>query len=136
MRNSPRRSSGVGEQVEDVVVDVLGDLQAHGGAEPTAGQLPLQRGEQVLGVVLLDLEVLVAGHPEGELLAHLHAGEELVEVGGDDVLQRHEPYRVGVAADGVLVPDPQEPRQRRRHLDAGEVLVPRLGVDEDDGQVE
>ena len=91
------------EQVEDVVVHVLVDLEAHRRAEPATGQLLLQGGEEVLGVVLLDLEVLVAGDPEGEVLVHLHPGEELVEVGGDDVLERHEP---GVEQVGYVAGSP------------------------------
>ena len=57
------------QQVEHVVVHVLLDLEAHRRAEPAPGQLLLQGGEEVLGVVLLDLEVLVAGDPEGVVLA-------------------------------------------------------------------
>ena len=52
------------QQVEDVLVDRLLDLEPDRRAEPAPQQLLLQRREQVLGVVLLDLEVLVAGHPE------------------------------------------------------------------------
>ena len=71
-------------------VHVLLDLEPHRRAEAAPGQLALERREEVLGVVLLDLEVLVAGHPEGEVLAHLHPREEVVEVGRDDVLERDE----------------------------------------------
>ena len=53
------------QQVQDVLVDGLLDLEPHGRAEPSAQQLLLERLEQVLRVVLLDLEVLVAGDPEG-----------------------------------------------------------------------
>ena len=91
----PRRSSGVGQpvdlavadlqlagqHVEHLGVDVLLDLEPDRRAEPAPGQLLLQGGEEVLGVVLLDLEVLVAGDAEGEVLLHEHPGEELVEVG-------------------------------------------------------
>ena len=101
---SPRRSSGPGsrntsssddaelgdQQLEHRRVDRLLDLEPHRRAEPAAQQLLLERGEQVLGVVLLDLEVLVAGHPEGVDLEHLHAREEPLEVLADDVLERHE----------------------------------------------
>ncbi len=57
---------------------------------------------------------------------------------GDEVLERDEPRVVHV---GEPVPtrrrvDLEQPRQQRRHLDAGEVLLARLGVDEDDGEVE
>ena len=90
-----------GEQVEHVVVDVVLDLEAHRRAEPAARQLLLHRGEEVLGVVLLDLDVLVAGDPERRVLVHLHPGEELVEVGGDDVLQRDEPRLAARPRDGA-----------------------------------
>ena len=76
----------------------------------------LQRLQQVLGVVLLDLEVLVAGHAERVVLQDLHAGEQLVEVRGDDVLERDEALRRRASTNRG---------QDRRHLDAGEVLVCR-----------
>ena len=95
-------------------------------AAELAHQFALHRGKQVLGVVLLDLDVLVAGHPEGVMLEHLHAGEELREVGGDDVLERDEP----------LLGHWQEPRKVRRHLDPGEVLGGRSRVANDDREVE
>jgi hypothetical protein len=82
------------QQVEHVVVDVVLDLEAHRRAEPAARELLLHRGEEVLRVVLLDLDVLVAGHSERRVLMHLHAREQLVEVRGDDVLQRDVPHVV------------------------------------------
>ena len=88
-----------------MVVHVLLDLEAHRRAEAAPGELALQGGEQVLGVVLLDLEVLVAGDPEGEVLADLHAREELVEVRGDDVLEGHEPGVVHVGQRRLVGPD-------------------------------
>ena len=61
-----RRDAELGDQqVEDVLVDGLLDLEPHRRAEAAPQQLLLQRGQEVLGVVLLDLEVLVAGDPEG-----------------------------------------------------------------------
>ena len=78
------------QQVEHLRVDRLLDLEPHGRAEAATQQLLLERLEEVLGVVLLDLEVLVAGDPEGVRAEHLHAGEELLEVLADDVLERHE----------------------------------------------
>ena len=69
------------------------DLEPHRRPEAAAQQLLLQRGQQVLRVVLLDLEVLVAGHPEGVHAEHLHAGEQPLEVLADDVLERHEALR-------------------------------------------
>jgi hypothetical protein len=113
------------------------DLEAHRRAEPTPGQLLLQCGEQVLRVVLLDLEVFVASDPERVVLAHLHAREELVEVGRDEVLQRHEPSVVQVGVGWVVVGvDLEEPRQDVGHLDAGEVGRLGFGVLQHDGKVE
>jgi hypothetical protein len=84
------------EQVQDVGVHRLLDLEPHRRSEAPPCQLTLEGGEEVLGVVLLDLQVLVARHPEGEVLAHLHPGEEVVQVRGDDVLEGHEPGVVHV----------------------------------------
>ncbi len=116
-----------GEQVEHPLGHVLGHLQAHRGTEPAPGQLLLQGRQQVLDVVLFDLEVLVAGDPERAVLADLHAGEELVQVRGDEVLERDEagagrPVTVGVLGD---VGDHEEAGQGLWDLDPGEVL--RLG---------
>ena len=54
----------------------------------------LDRLEQVL-VFVLELEVGVAGDPERVVREDLHAGEQRVEVGRDDLLERHEPLAVG-----------------------------------------
>ncbi|MDQ0991688.1 hypothetical protein QFZ74_002916 [Streptomyces sp. V3I7] len=114
------------QQVEHLAVDGLLDLEAHRRPEAAPHELLLQGLEQVLGVVLLDLEVLVAGEPEGVGLQHLHAREELLQVRGDDVLQRDVPAGRGL----------QEAGQQRRHLHAGEVLVAADRVADDDGQVQ
>ena len=104
------------QQLEHLVVDVVLDLEAHRRASDLAAQQLLLEGEQqVLRVVLLDLDVLVPRHPERAVADDLHAGEQPVEVPGDDVLQRHEP----ALAEG------DEPGEDRRHLDPGE--LPRTG---------
>ena len=59
-------------------------------------------------------------------LEHLHAGEELLEVLGDDVLER----------DEALVAQRHEAGEDRRHLDPGEVLLVGLGVAHQHGEVE
>ena len=116
----------VDEQVEHPRGDRLLDLQPHRRAEAAPHELLLQRLEQVLRVVLLDLQVLVAGDPEHVVVEHLHAGEQLLQVRGDDVLQ----------GDVALRARLQEARQDRRHLHPGEVLVAGDRVADDDGQVE
>ena len=126
------------EHVEDVPVDLVLDLEPHGRAEPAARQLLLQRRQEVLGVVLLHLEVLVAGDPEGEAIADLHAGEQHVEVGGDDLLERHEAGEHVVGERGLPAGrvDVQQARQQGRDLDPREVLLARLRVDQRHRQVE
>ena len=64
------------------------DLQAHRGAEPAAGQLALERLQQVLVAVLLDLDVGVAGDPEDVVRDDLEAREQLRQVGADELLER------------------------------------------------
>ncbi len=158
MRLSPVRSSGSGssytsssttpsfahEQRADARADAGRELEPHGRAEPPAQELLLHRLEQVLGVVLLDLHVLVARDAEQVVLAHLHAREEVVEVLGDDLLDGHERRRPAVRGGGLRRRRARaparvhgdEPRQQRRHLDPGEVLLARGRVGHDDRQVE
>ena len=81
-------SSSLHQQAEGHVVHVVGDLETDRRAEPAAQQLLLERLDEVLGLVLLDLDVLVAGDAERVVLEDLHAGEEVAEVVGDEVLER------------------------------------------------
>ena len=78
------------QQLEHVLGHVVGDLEAHRRAEPAAGQLAFQRLQQVLVAVLLDLEVGVAGDPEGVVLDDLHAGEQHRQERRDQLLHRQE----------------------------------------------
>ncbi len=114
------------QQLENLGGDGLLDLEPHRRAEAAAQQLLLERGEDVLGVVLLDLEVLVAGDPERVDLEHLHAREQPLEVLADHVLERHE----------ALVADRHEPAEDRRHLDAREVLLAGARVADQHREVE
>ena len=65
------------------------DLQAHDLAEAAAAQLGLDGAQQVVGLVG-DVEVSVARDAEEAVVDDLHAGEERVEVGGDELLERDE----------------------------------------------
>ena len=102
------------QQLADLVGDVGADLEAHGPAEPAAAQLDLDRGEQVVGLLLLEGEVGVAGDPEGVGGLDLHAREQLVEVGGDHLLEGHEALAVG---------HHHEPGQQVGHLHPGEAAL-------------
>ena len=66
------------------------DLEADRLAEAPPAELLLDRQEQVVGLVLLDREVGVAGDPEEVRLEDLHAAEQEVEVGLDDLVDQHE----------------------------------------------
>ena len=61
------------------------DLEADGGAEASAPQLGLEGAKQVIGRVVVELEIGGSGDPEWVPGEDLHAREEQVEVGGDDL---------------------------------------------------
>ena len=114
------------QQAEHVGRHVLLDLEPDGRLEAALGQLALHRLQQVLGHVLVDLELTDPGDAEDVALDDVHAAEELVQVGRDHVLDRH----VAVLADV------DEARQRRRHLDPGEHGDAGGRVDQGDREVE
>ncbi len=69
-------------------------LDAHHLGEAAVPDLLLDQAEQVLRLVsVIDLEIGVAGDPEGVPAQNLHAGEERLQVGADDLLERHELVR-------------------------------------------
>ena len=107
------------------------DLEADRLAEAAAPELLLDREEEVVGLVLLEGQVGVAGHAEEVVLLDLHALEEQVQVGLDDLVQQDEP----VVADR-LTGDPlelQESGQDRRDLDPRESPDAGLGISQADG---
>jgi len=75
------------------------------GLYPRLAEVGLRYGpafqglQQILVAVVIDLELGIAGHPEQLVFEDLHAGEELTQVGGDELLHRQEaglaPARVG-----------------------------------------
>ena len=88
------------QQVEREVVHVVADLEADRRAEAAPQQLGLERLDEVLGLVLLDHDVLVAREAERVVVEDLHAGEEVFEVVRDELLERQVPH--GVAVGGRL----------------------------------
>ena len=101
------------------------DLEADGGAEASAPQLGLEGAKQVVGGVVVELEVAGSGDPEWVPGQDLHAREEQVEVGGDDLLERYE-RRCVVGG--------QESLEEGRHLDPRELRAPVGGVAQPDRQ--
>ena len=67
------------------------DLEPDRLAEAPPAELLLDREEEIVGLVLVELEVRVAGDPEEVVLEDLHAGEQEVEVRLDDLVEQHEP---------------------------------------------
>jgi hypothetical protein len=124
------------QQRPDVRVDVVGDLEAHGRAETAAQQLLFERLQQVFGVVLFNLNVLVAGDAERVVLQDLHAGEQLIQVNGDDFFQRDEPGHAAGHRTGARAVDGNEAGQLVRNLDAGEELFVTDRVADHHGQVQ
>ena len=98
------------------------DLEADGLAEAPPPELLLDRHQQVVGLVLLDREVGVAGDPEQVVLDDLHAAEQQVEVGLDDLVEQHEAVRLDLV----------EPRQDLGDLDPGEAPLVGLRVAQPD----
>ena len=121
------------QQLQHVRAHRVDDLEPHRRPEPAAGQLALEGLQQVFVAVLLDLQVRVARDPEGVALRHLHAGEELRQVRGDEVFDRQEGDRLVVR---VLRGDPDQARDVVGHLHAREPLGTALGVADGHGQVE
>ncbi len=76
------------------------------------------------------VDILVAGEPESVVIEDLHAGEQIAQVVGDEILEREEPRRLAVV--GEL----DEPGQHGRHLEPRELLPARAGVADADRQVE
>ena len=99
------------------------DLESDRLAEAPPSKLLLDGHQQVVGLVLLDREVRIAGHPEQVRLDDLHAGEQVLEVGGDHLVDRHE----------ALGFDLEQARQDLRHLDPGEDALAGLRIAQADG---
>src|SRR5581483_3467143 len=91
------------------------DLEPHRPAEAALAELHLDGGQEVVGLLVVDHEVGVAGDPEGVPALHVHAGEEHREAFADELLE-------GVEARPVL--RHLEPRQQRRDLHPGEAAAP------------
>jgi hypothetical protein len=76
----------VDQQIEHLVADAPLDFEAHRPAEPAATQFHLDRGEQVVGLLLFQGEVGVARDPEEGVLLDDHPHEHRRKIGGDHLL--------------------------------------------------
>jgi hypothetical protein len=106
--------------------------------EPAAGEFALERLQQILVTVVVDLDIGVAGHAEQVVLDDLHAGEQLPQVRGDQLLQRQETDAPGstVHSGPYCRIHGDEPGHVGRHLDAGEQLRTAVRIADDDREVQ
>jgi hypothetical protein len=107
------------EVVRDLLRAVVGDLEPHLVAELAVRKLAAQRGAQVLDLLLVHEQLAVARDAELVAVDHLHAGEELRDVGVQHRGQEHE-IVLGV---GFLARQPDDPRQHARRLHDGDAGI-------------
>ena len=100
-RSHQRRDDGVGR--------AGGDLEPHRRAAIAAPQLLLDRRDQVLRLLLVDLQVPVAGDTEAGGVQDGEAREEVAGVGGDHLVEQ-------AVLDPGVGRQAHEARQHRRHL--------------------
>ena len=91
------------QQPQCHVIHVGADFESDGFAKSATRQSGFQRLNQIFTFVLVDFHVFVTGETERVVVENLHAGEEVVEVRRDHVLERDE---------GEAVTDRQEPPQQ------------------------
>ncbi len=126
----------VGEQLGQERAGLVGDLQTDRRSEAAAQQLLLHGVEQVLGVILLHVDVLVTGDAEGAGLLDDHAGEQGFQMGDDQVLHGDEAVAHVAALVLGQVIDGHEAVQVSRNLHAGEVRLAGGWVLHQHGEVE
>ena len=115
------------EQFRHLVGHRSVDLEPHNRAEAVAGVEQLfHRLEKILRL-LLDCLLGASRHPEGMAAHDLPAGEEGLQLSGDQVLDRDQ-HRARSAGE--------QPGEKRRDLDPGEVGISRGRVADGDGEVE
>ena len=126
----------VGEQLRQERAGLVGDLQTDRRSETTAQQFLLHGVEQVLGIILFHVDVLVTGDAEGAGLLDDHAREQGFQVGDDQVLHGDEAIaHVGALVFGQIV-DRHESVQVARNLHAGEVRLAGCRMLHQHGEVE
>ncbi len=103
---------------------VVGDFQPYRRAVMPLRQLALQGLAQVLGFLVVDEQVGVAGDAELVAAFDLHAGEQLADMGVQDRRQEHE----AVFAAGDFLRHADDARQRARRLHHGGAGIAAEGV--------
>ncbi len=116
------------ERIHDPLRHRVFDLQQRGRRMAELAQRPIDRLEQVVGVVVRHVHVGVSNHPEQVRADELHAGEQLAKVRANDVLEKSEGgARHARSPRGAGHRD--EAREQRRELDARELVPASLAND-------
>jgi hypothetical protein len=122
------------QDFEDLVWHFLVDLYSDDVAEAALADGFFDGFEEIVGFEFLDGDVGVAGDVEGVGFENLHAREEIVEVGDDELFKPDEALGLGAAGLAVGL-DGDELREGVWNLEAGEVIFALIALDED-GEVE
>jgi len=127
------------QDLQDVLRHLLIHLQAHHAAELALPDALFDGFQQIFGFQFLDGDIGVAGDVEGVHIDDLHAGEEGVHVGGDDLFDPDIGFLAAgaraLAGGSVHARQGHQRGQRIGHFDAGEALV-AAGIADEDGEVE
>ena len=116
---------------------VARDLEAHGVAALAPPELLLDRLQQVLGLLLVDLDVEVARDAEDVEPLDARAGEDGARRGGRARSSSSTNARVAGCPSGRLhARDREEARQHRRHLHDAEPVLERPLAREHDAEVQ
>ena len=126
----------VGEQLGEERARGVRDLQADRRSEAAAQQLLLHGVEQVLGVILFHVDVLVTSHAEGAGLLDDHAREQGFQMRGDELFHGDEAVTLVLGLLVGHVVHRHQARQVARDLDAGEVRLAGGRVLHNHGQVD
>ena len=89
-----------GQQFQHFTAHRPGHLQSDRPTESATGQLRLDGGQQIAPRVLLQFEVGVAGHSEKVIVQDSYSGEQLVQMGGDHLIERNKPPGPGQGNEG------------------------------------
>ena len=107
------------------------DLQPDDRAELAPPDFPVDDGKQVVRLLFANFHVHVPGHPERVAADDVHARKEVVQVRGDQVLQRQKILHGRVprlAADLFQGVEGNEAGKALGDLDARELALSRLGI--------
>ena len=111
--------------LREFVGAIVRRLKAHRSAVPALEQLPFQRPDQVVDLLVVQIEVAVAGDPELVTAVDGQPGKELV---GEVMNDGRQKYEIRSTGAGQVRGEPNEPRQRPGRLNDGAMPLAAEGV--------